>query len=1118
MITFVTRDDVFVGRGQELDQLSAAFEEALGGRGRLILLSGEPGIGKSRLVDEFASRARESGVLLWGRCWEAGGAPPYWPWVQLLRAYLRARDAESVRDDIGTGAIDIAQILPEIRDLFPDLPPPPTVDPDSARFQLFDSTTSFLLNAARREPVVLVLEDLHAADTPSLLLLQFLADQIGDARLLALATYRDVEITPEHPLTSAVADLSREPTTRRIHLLGLTKDDVIRFVAAVAGTPAPPQLVTALHRETSGNPLFLGEAVRLLAAEGRLGLSDPATLRIAVPKGVRDVIGRRLNHLDEDCKQALSTASVLGTEFSTEALRRLSDLSPDAILDDLDRAARAGVVAAIPGSLGRFRFSHELVRETLYEELTAAHRMRLHSQAAQVLRRLYATDEEPHLAELAHHFFEAAPLGEAANAVDYARRAGHRAGQALAYEEAIRLFRMALEALEITASPTLEQRSELLLALGDVQARAGDLTGGKQLFLLAADIARRNGNATQLAKAALGYGGRHVWARAGADPHLIPLLQDALQLLGGGDDWLRVRLLARLAGALRSEPDRERNDALSHEAVELARRLDDPATLAYALVGRFWAIWWPEHPEELLRIAREIVRAAEHAGDAERITEGLLATAMALGDLGAISEARAVLQVMTRRAEELRQPSHLWASAANRAVFVLLEGAFEVAEGMIEQELEEGGASFVRDNVSAARFHRFLLRREQGRVGEVEDEVRASIDEFPWYPLHRGALACLLLDVGRVEEARSVFDRFSQNGFQDLHRDSMWLLGMALVSEAGARLGDPDAAEILYEQLRPFAGRLATGWAEGSMGAVDRYVGLLARAIGHLDDAEACFRNAIGVNERMGARPWIAHSRFDLAEVLVERDGPGDRERAVAELHMVRELCQEVGMTALADHVARRLVELGVERIPEAEPALPTGLSVFRREGEYWTVAFDGDAFRLKDSKGLQYLAKLLAEPGRDFHVLDLVMAGDAARPKAAEVGEPRSRADALGHAGVLLDPEAKEAYRRRLSELEEDIEEAEAMGDTDRTERARSEREFIARELAAAVGLGGRDRVAASASERARVNVTRAVKSTLARIAANSPALGRHLEKTVKTGTYCSYEPDPRIPVNWQL
>jgi hypothetical protein len=1113
------REDVFVGRRPELDELSAGLEDARGRRGRLFLLSGEPGIGKSRLIREFAARARASGArVLWGRCWEAGGAPPYWPWVQIMRAYVRGQEADATRNEIGPAAVDLVQILPEIKELFPELPPPPTVDPDSARFQLFDSTASFLLNAASGGPLVLVLEDLHAADTPSLLLLRFLADQIADASLLVVGTYRDVELTPEHPLVSTASELSREPSTRRIHLKGLDEDDVARFLGAALRAAPPAMLISALRRETKGNPLFLGEAVRLLAAEGELGKSlDPAALRVAVPKSVRAVIGRRVGHLDDASKRALSLASVLGTEFTTEALRRLSGMDPDELLDAIDRAVEAGLLGPVPGMLGWFRFSHELVRETLYEELTSAGRMRLHLQTAEVLREIHAGDEGPHLAEIAHHLFEAAPLGNTATAVDYARWAGEEAARSLAYEEAARLFRMALQALEREEQPDQGLAAELLLAEGDARARAGDLLGARESFLSAADNARRRGAATQLGRAALGYGGRFAWSRAGDDTYLVPMLQDALVLLGGGDDRLRVRLLARLASALRSSPDRERSDALSRQALETARGLDDPATLGYALVARCWAIYWPENPEERLELATELVRVGE-ANEAERAFEGHLARCVFLNDLGAIAEGRAELDLMTREADELRQPAQRWPVRAYSASLALLEGDFDQAAELMASEVRPGQPiNPARDDVSAHQMHLFLLLREKGRLAELEAQTRAAAREFTWYPLHRAALACLLLELGRDAEARTTFEDLAMDGFRALYRDCMWLLGMALASEACFGLVNRDAAAELYDQLLPFAGRHAVGHAEGSMGALDRYLGLLAQTLGHLDDAERHLLDAVGVNERMGAKPWTAHSRFDLANVLLERDGPGDRESAIDELRATQDLCGRLGMVVLGERVAGRLRSLGTDGAQQPGPKTDLGPSVWRREGEYWSVVFGGDAFRVRDSKGLRYLAALLAEPGREFHVLDLVRAG----PRAAAGGESAEipvRTDGFGDAGAVLDPQAKAAYRHRLEELEQEADEAEAVGDADRAERARSEREFIAHELAAAVGLGGRDRLAASASERARVNVSRAVKATVERIAEHNPGLGRHLSATVRTGTFCSYQPDPRLAVAWRL
>jgi predicted ATPase len=513
---------VFVGRDREMAEIRAGLDDALSGTGRLFLVAGEPGIGKSRLAEEIAGQARQRGMLVgWGRCWEAGGAPPYWPWVQVMRSWLRDRDAGVVRQTIGGAAVDIVQLLPEISHLFPDLPSPASVDPESARFQLFDSTASFLRNAATTDPLMLVLEDFHAADAPSLLLLRFVATQMPLANFMVVATYRDIELTPEHSLTAVTAELAREPPTRLIHLRGLGEDDVGRLVAAAGIAPAPP-LVSALFRETNGNPLFIKETVRLLRAEGRPGrVEDVAALRLSVPRGVRDVIARRLGHLDPAGRETLSVASVLGTDFTTEALGRLCGKPAGDVREALDRVVDTGLVGPVPGSLGRWRFSHGLVRDTLYGELSSAERIRQHLRAARVLQALYASDEVSHLAELAHHFFEAAPLGDVATAIDYACRAAEAAAGSLAYEEAARLYGMALMALELDEATEGGLVTELLRAEGDALARAGDLAGARETFFRAATSARRMGDARQLGRAALGYGGRFQWARVGDDPHLV---------------------------------------------------------------------------------------------------------------------------------------------------------------------------------------------------------------------------------------------------------------------------------------------------------------------------------------------------------------------------------------------------------------------------------------------------------------------------------------------------------------------------------------------------------------------------------------------------------------------
>jgi tetratricopeptide (TPR) repeat protein len=1107
---------VFVGREHELCVLASGLDDAMSGRGALLLLSGEPGIGKSRVADEFATVARERGVrVLRGRGWEGAGAPAYWPWVQAIRSYLRGADPQVLRGQMGGAASDIAQMLPELHELFADLPPPASTDPESARFRLFDSAASFLVNAAAVQPLVVILDDLQAADTPSLLLLRFVAAVLAESRILVVGTYRDVELTSDHPLTEVIAELVREPSTQELRLRGLRDVDLAAFVRSSTGVEPHPLWVTALQRATGGNPLFVGEAVRLLAAEGRLDdIPDADHLRIAVPSRIREVIGRRVEYLSKPCRRALAHGAVLGPEFSLEVLALIGKVPREELLDLLDEVVQSGLVTEVQGALNRFRFSHDLVRETLYEDLSSVRRVQLHRRAAEALEEIHHPDLEPYLAELAHHYFHAARGGDPAKAVEYGHRAGEQAASSLAYEVAAVLYRMALQALALLDSPDHELEAELLLALGDAQARAGNLAAAREMFLRAATIARRTGDASQLARAALGYGGRFVWARVGADPHLVPLLQDALVLLGGGDDRLRVRLLARLSCALRSAPDREHNAALSGQAVAMARRLDDPATLCYALEGRFGAIWWPENPAERLEVARELLQLAEETGDDERVVAGHLCMLVALLELSDVAGARAQLDALAKRAEELRQPAQRWVGVSVRSLVALLEGDFETAEHLILEVLPMSEATPIRDNVSAARSQLFLLRREQGRLDEVEDLVRSAVVEFPWYPVHRAALACLLLESGRADEGRVVFEGLAREDFRALYRDNEWLLGMALATDACFLLGDTHAAGTLYEQLLPFAGRDTAAWAEGSVGVVDRYLGRLAVTLGRLEDAEAHLRRAIDVNERVGARPWVAHSQHDLATLLLSRDAAGDRECAEDLLRDALRTARDVGMTALEGSVGKLLGDA-----PAIAPgaAGPTARSVFRREGEYWSIAFEGQAFRLRDAKGLRHLARLLAAPGKELHALELVRM-EQGLPDRTDASEPGLEADGLGDAGAVLDPQAKAAYRRRLVELQEDLDEAESWHDPERAAQAREEMQFLTGQLAGAVGMGGRDRRAASVAERARLNVTRAIKTAMARIADNNPALGAHLATTIHTGTFCSYTPDARVEVAWQL
>jgi DNA-binding SARP family transcriptional activator/tetratricopeptide (TPR) repeat protein len=904
---------VFVGRERELAELLAGLDAVFAGHGRLFLLSGEPGIGKSRLTEELIAHARARGArVLVGRCWEAGGAPAYWPWVQPIRAYARESDPAALRSQLGGGARDLAQIVPELREQFPDLPEPHSLESEGARFRLFDATADFFRNASKNEPILLVLDDLHAADAPSLLLLQFLARELGSTRLLLLGAYRSVDPTPEHPLTAMLADVAREPVTRHLSLGGLSEGDVATYVELTASEIASPELIAALHEETEGNPLFVGEIVRLLSVEG-VRPESTAEVRLAIPQSVHDVIARRLTHLSEECNRLLVMASVLGREFALDALACLSGVSEDELLDTLDEAMAARVISDVPGSPAHLRFAHVLMRDTLYEGLTTARRVRLHRQAVAALEALYGDEPGPHLAELVHHSIAGSEFDKG---LHYAQRAGDRALALLAYEEAARLYETALEALDLAGLSDESTRCELLLALGEAEARAGNSPEAKRAFLVTAGIARGLGLPRELARAAAGYGGRIVWTRAGNDHQLVPLLEEGLASLADEDVELRARLLARLAGALRDEPSRDRRDRLSKEAVELARRAGNPAALAYALDGRAAAILAPDTVAERLALGSELRDVAERIGDGERVVQAHVWRFVAQIEMGDTS--RIDLAAAIQIAEELRQPAQLFVVTAARAMLALASGRLAEAEELVPQAFALGERAQPEAAIPIYGLQRYALCDLQGGLEEVEPAIRELVAEYPARPALRCVLAHLYTQLGRTNDARREFDDLARDGFSVLPFDMEWLYGMSLLAETCTILSDRESAGLLYQMLLPYAAFNAADQPEGMRGSVSRYLGLLATATERFDDAQRHFEDAIAMNARMGARPWLAHTQHDYARMLLARDAPRDPASATELLASAKTTCQELGMTGLATRADALLEEL------DARPARPS--------------------------------------------------------------------------------------------------------------------------------------------------------------------------------------------------
>jgi tetratricopeptide (TPR) repeat protein len=1113
---------VFVGRERELAELANALDAARTGHGGLYLLSGEPGIGKTRLAERCAEVAAARGfAVLWGRCWESGGAPTYWPWVQVLRAAVRGSDATNLVQAAGRFVGQLGQLVPELAPgpgAWTDLP---FETPDQARLVLFDAVHAVLATLAADRPLLVVLDDLHAAEESSLLLLQYLARELQQSPVLVLATHRDWEMHRAPATRRLLGGLAR--ASQHLALRGLAEHEVGNYMEAGAGGTIPARsLVSAVHRTTGGNPFFLQEVVRQLETRGHFEALPPVPEPIGVPLRVRETVRRRLEALSERCSAMLPAAAVVGHEFDRVVLGQVCGERAEPLLSLLEEAINAGVLVHLGAH--RYKFSHGIIREALCDGIPAGERARVHARVGEVLESRSPSDPDANLGELAHHFGEAAQGGvDPGKAVTYAQQAAQQALQRLAFEEAVAQFQRALLALDLDPHGDLALRGELQLSLGEAQRRAGEADAARETFAHAAALARRMGSGDMLARAALGFGGIGR-ERMSADHDWIALLEEALFALGDRDSPLRARVQACLAMALYWSDGPERRDTLSREAVAMARRLGDTATLAFALDFRLKAVWRAGGVEERLATAAEILSLSQSNGDRHLELEARRWKVVSLLEQGDVVAADREIAAVTRIAEEVRDPLYRWQSLVWRAMRAALSGAFARAEELAGEALAAGER--VQSHVSTPVYlgQVFGLRWLQGRLGELTDALRALIDDGVTAPAYRVGLAQAAAQRGDVTLARRELDFLAAGGFAVLPHDSARLTILVSLAEVVAGVGAAEHAARLYEELLPYAPlNVVVGPALGCFGAVARYLGILAAATGRIDDAERHLTQALEMNSRMGARGWLACAEADLAATLLRRRAPGDVERAAALRASAMQTAESLDMPLLREQL-RSLATIDpapVVRAPSS--ALPCRLV---HEGDFWTVCFDGTTSRIRDAKGMRYLRMLLAHPGQDFHVLALV--ADVEDRRDASVQPMRMSDTALEHlgmhrsvaddAGLVLDAHARASYRQRMADLEAERDEADAANDPGRRERAAQEIEFLERELANAVGLGGRLRRAGSPAERARVSVTRALRAAIARMSSANPALGRHLDSTVRTGTFCSYAPDPRVPAAWDL
>ncbi len=854
----------FVGRHAELALLRERLRVAQQGRPAMVLVAGEPGVGKTRLATEAAGlpQARDFHVA-WGHCRETEGAPAYWPWTQALRTALRHLPDE----DIPAEAAEVRPLL--------DLS---TALTGTDRFRLFDAVGRVLEQVAQCRPLLLVFDDLHRADSPSLRLLRFVAGGIRDVPLLLLGTYRHTEIDHTHALVQLAEDEAGRERFSLLSLDGLSLQETLGLVEQVVGTDSRFD-VQAVHEQTGGNPFFLTEVLR----------GDPHG---SVPATVEAAIRARVRRLPEPGRQLLRSAAVLGREVDSRLLGLLTGRPPTEVTESLEPALAAGLLIGHSRVAGAYRFAHVLVQQVLYAGLSDTERERLHDHATEVLDGL--SDADVTASEIAGHALRATGVaGGRQRAREHALRAARLAAGRLADEDAAGWYATALD----VAPGTDEERVAVLCELGEVAARAALTTEARSAYERAWQLADRHGWTEVLGRAALGVG--EVIVSAGTvDAALVRMLEQALARSGDTDSPLRVRLLARLAVELYWSPELPRARALATEAASAARRLDDGGALAAALAAQQFVLRGPRLLDERLRLGAELVALANRLGDEELELHArrLQVSDRLQRDLVA---ADAELAALAAFAEHTRRPLARWYVLIHRAMRASIRGHYDQALAFVDEMEALGRRIDAQPTSIYAVGQRFVVLRDLGRTGEVEAELR---DVCAWYPIFattRAMLAVHLAETGRCEEAGVLLDALAADRCASAPPDSLWLATVALLAETAARLDRADHAETLADLLAPFSGQAIVQGVVCWYGAADYYLGLAMGACGRLDDADEHFAAARRFHQAWAATPFLATTLADHAALLGHRDAPGDRQRAQQLAAEASEHARRIGLTRL---------------------------------------------------------------------------------------------------------------------------------------------------------------------------------------------------------------------------
>lgn len=922
-------DHILIGRQPELAKITPALDDALEGRGRLVMLAGEPGIGKTRISQEVARQARERGAeVLWGWCYQGEGAPPYWPWVDSIRTYVQTTPPETLRKQFGGSAGAIGELVPEVLEVLEGVEPAPEIEANQARFRLFDSITGFLKRAAQDSPLLLVLDDLHWGDQPSLLLLEFLAQQLDGSRILMIGTYRDSEAPPESPLGESLARLARMESFRRLLITGLPSEDVGSFVQAEAGIAPPASLLNAIHAHTEGNPFFLGEVVRFLAELGRLGDASGDSTGfedLGVPQGIRDVIGQRLLRLSGPCNLALATASIIGREFEFDLLAELTDsANRDEILNLMEEAISARIIEDLPGVAVRYQFRHALVQQTLNESISTGRKVQLHARIGEALEAAYGEDPGDHAAELAHHFTQAASVLGNEQMLRYTLLAGERALTSYAHEEAVEYFSrgLAVKGVEPIGSPAVgdARAADLLFGLARakfalpsfrpgyvVEEAVANLRSAFEYHLQAGDDDR----ALEIAQSPMRL---PVGERAG----LADLLQAALGIAPPGSS-AKGRLLAAYGYAAGlEEGDFQSAEQSFEEALEIAHANGDGLLTQGILAHAAQVDFYYGHLHEAVEKTRQILTKPVAGLDLDTECSARYVYCMSTNGLGEPASQRELAEFVAA-AEKLG--NRLWLHVAYWASHLgaMLSGDWEAARQFGDQGLAVAPGA---PTLLSTMPHTELETGRFDRAEELFQGLSVILADNPANPTYQYPAAVMVAGMCSwftgTPRKPALPSKFADVVLSSRFASPIFaaVTNIGLAYDALTR-DDEESCKRAYDAL---------AWLSGQFRAtvvVDRLLGQLAVAFGDVPQAIIHFEAALAFSTKAGYRPDYAWTCWGYADALLKRAGPGDRHQADELLSEALEIATESGMPPLRRRVEELIAQAGA---PPA-PAYPNGLT-----------------------------------------------------------------------------------------------------------------------------------------------------------------------------------------------